>query len=237
MPPKRKRETVPVPSSFGRSPDGATKRTCQMQSNDALWAKNNPAAFSSKACVAWFYEYADQDSQTMGPMGMEKFCEDIGVEPENIVMLALAWTLEAKNMGFFTLAEWLKGMTTLQCDSVQKLIDKLDSLRSYFADPNSFRSIYRYSFDFAREQTERSIDLETARALLALLLGKHWVLFPSFNQFLDKTKYRCINKDQWCNILEFSRQIDSSLSNYDEDGAWPVLLDEFVDWMRKSKPM
>ena len=80
---------------------------------------------------------------------MEKFCEDIGVEPENvinlpiyhtdlllnfltqrsvfvihwtnniclklqIVMLALAWKLEAKQMGFFTLAEWLKGMSDLQ---------------------------------------------------------------------------------------------------------------------------
>lgn len=29
-------------------------------------------------------------------------------------MLVLAWKLEAENMGFFTLAEWLKGMTELQ---------------------------------------------------------------------------------------------------------------------------
>jgi len=31
-----------------------------------------------------------------------------------IVMLSLAYTLTAKSMGFFTLAEWLKGMTELQ---------------------------------------------------------------------------------------------------------------------------
>lgn len=171
----------------------------------------------------------------IGPLGMEKFCEDIGVEPENVVMLAIAWHLEAQTMGFFTLAEWLKGMTKLQCDSVPKLVHKLDSLRDCFSDNNTFKSIYRYSFDFAREKDERSIDLETARALLALLLGRHWPLFPQFNQFLDKTKYRCVNKDQWFNILEFSRQIDPSLRNYDEDGAWPVLLDEFVEWMRSSE--
>lgn len=50
----------------------------------------------------------------MGPEGMEKFCEDIGVEPENIVMLVLAWKLEADQMGFFSLQEWMMGMMRLQ---------------------------------------------------------------------------------------------------------------------------
>ena len=71
--------------------------------------------FSSKKCVAWFHEYTTPDQQdVIGPEGMEKFCEDIGVEPENIVMLSLAWKLEAAQMGYFSLAEWLKGMTDLQ---------------------------------------------------------------------------------------------------------------------------
>lgn len=29
-------------------------------------------------------------------------------------MLVLAWKLDAQNMGYFTLQEWLKGMTSLQ---------------------------------------------------------------------------------------------------------------------------
>ena len=45
---------------------------------------------------------------------MEKFCEDIGVEPENLVMLVIAWMLDAKQMGFFTHTEWMNGMTKLQ---------------------------------------------------------------------------------------------------------------------------
>lgn len=230
MPPKRKRD---APSSSSNSATGIDctnlVKRCKGQSS-----KSVSTVFTSKACIAWFNEYADQDAQMIGPLGMEKFCEDISVEPENVVMLAIAWHLEAKTMGFFTLAEWLKGMTKLQCDNVQTLVNKLDYLRGSFSDPNTFKSIYRFSFDFAREKDERSIDLETARALLALLLGKNWPLFPQFNQFLERTKYRCVNKDQWFNILEFSRQIHPSLSNYDEDGAWPVLLDEFVEWIRTS---
>lgn len=39
--------------------------------------------FSSKKCLAWFHEYAGPDD-VVGPEAMEKFCEDIGVEPENV---------------------------------------------------------------------------------------------------------------------------------------------------------
>ena len=35
----------------------------------------------------------------------------------------------------------------------------------------------------------------------------------------QNSKYKVINKDQWCNVLEFSRSILPDLSNYDEDGA------------------
>jgi len=40
--------------------------------------------------------------------------------------------------------------------------------------------------------------------------------------------------DQWMNILEFCRTIKGDLSNYDENGAWPVLLDEYCEWIRKN---
>ena len=70
--------------------------------------------------------------------------------------------------------------------------------------------------------------------MLQLLLAKQWSLYPSFHSFLEQSKYKVLNKDQWCNILEFSRSISPDLRNYDEDGAWPVMLDEFVDWHRKN---
>lgn len=63
------------------------------------------------------------------------------------------------------------------------------------------------------------MDMETAKAMLQLLLGKHWPLYTQFSQFLEQSKYKVINKDQWCNILEFSRTISHDLSNYDVDGA------------------
>ena len=150
---------------------------------------------------------------------MEKFCEDIGVEPENVVMLVLAFKMNARQMGFFTLNEWLKGLTDLQCDSIYKVQQKMDYLRNLLNDPHIFKAIYRYAYDFARDKDQRSMDMETARVMLQLLLGRHWCLFSQFAKFLDQSKYKVINKDQWSNILEFSRTINSDMSNYDLDGA------------------
>ncbi|KAG1668789.1 DCN1-like protein 5 [Nymphon striatum] len=194
--------------------------------------------FSEKKCIALFQEYIGTGSNMICPDGMEKFCEDISVEPENvlslIVMLVVAWKMNAKQMGFFTESEWLKGFTDLKCDSVKSIKEKLDYLRSLLKDQAIFKSIYRYAFDFAKSLDQRCLDIETGRDMLQLLLGIHWPLLGSFKEFLVKTDRKVINKDQWYNILEFSRTIIPDLSNYDVDGAWPVLLDEFVEWLKNE---
>uniref|UniRef100_A0A8D0CL75 DCN1-like protein n=1 Tax=Scleropages formosus TaxID=113540 RepID=A0A8D0CL75_SCLFO len=229
MPPRKKRRPTAGDELYVKKSrhDGVYRKqeTSRVKSDDV---------FSTKRCLEWFYEYAGCDD-VVGPEGMEKFCEDIGVEPENVVMLVLAWKLDAQSMGYFTLQEWLKGMSDLQCDSTEKLRNSLDYLRSVLNEATNFKLIYRYAFDFAREKDQRSLDLNTARCMLGLLLGKTWPLFPVFNHFLEQSKYKVINKDQWCNVLEFSRTISLDLSNYDEDGAWPVLLDEFVEWYKERQ--
>ncbi|XP_038055462.1 DCN1-like protein 4 [Patiria miniata] len=236
MPPRRKRKLSSAEDETkmkkSRSSNSSHHRHHHHHHQTSLTSQDSAhSSFSSKRCQTWFQEYTGQED-LIGPEGMEKFCEDIGVEPENIVMLVLAWKLEADQMGFFTLQEWMLGMTRLQVDNPRKLQSKMDYLRTLLNDPPTFKKIYRYAFDFARNKDERSLDLETAKAMLALLLGRQWVLFNSFQQFLDHSRYKVINKDQWCNILEFSRAIKPDLSNYDVDGAWPVMLDEFVEWMR-----
>ncbi|KAI0241283.1 DCN1-like protein 4 [Lamellibrachia satsuma] len=227
----RRRRGSPTSSLDNHKPKQARMTNCVSRGRKTL---ESEGVFSAKKCIAWFHEYTGPDEDVIGPEGMEKFCEDIGVEPENIVMLSLAWKLGANQMGFFTLAEWLKGMTDIQCDSISKIRRKLDYLRSLLDDSVVFKNMYRYAYDFARERDQRSMDIDTAKTMLALLLGKHWSLFSSFHQFLEQSKYKVINRDQWCNVLEFSRLIQPDLSNYDEDGAWPVMLDEFVDWYREQ---
>ena len=83
-----------------------------------------------------------------------------------------------------------------------------------------------------QEKDQRCLDLETAKALLHLLLSTRWPLLLHFQDYLThQVQYRVINRDQWYNIHEFTQVVKSDLSNYDPNGAWPVLLDEFVEWM------
>lgn len=176
--------------------------------------------FQQKRCLLWFKRYSTSDDPEMiGPDGIESFCDEISVAPENVAMLVLAYKMGARQMGFLSQTEWLKGLTDLQCDTIPKLQTKIEYLQNMLHDPNHFKSIYRYAYDFARDKDQRSMDADTAKGMLELLLGKQWSLFGDFVRFLDQSKYKVINKDQWSNVLEFSRTISPDLRNYDVDGA------------------
>lgn len=44
--------------------------------------------FNMKRCITWFKRYCTpEDPDVLAPEGMERFCKDIQVDPENIVML------------------------------------------------------------------------------------------------------------------------------------------------------
>jgi len=192
--------------------------------------------FSTRKCEAWFQKYADSGAkgQMIGPEGIEKLCIDLDVDPSDIVMLVVAWKLSAENMGFFKLSEWKSGMCYLGCDSLVKLKSKLGTLRGYLKDSSNFKKIYRYAFDFCREKDQRSLDIETGKTMLDLLLRDIWPHIDLFVEYLNQTKYKVINRDQWNSILEFIRTVDRTFSNYDVEGAWPVLLDEFVEYVQKK---
>ena len=55
-----------------------------------------------------------------------------------------------------------------------------------------------------------------------------------FLEFLGQCSHPRITLDQWESFLLFNQNINLDLSNLEEDGAWPLLLDEYVDW-RKNK--
>jgi DCN1-like protein 4/5 len=114
--------------------------------------QSEESRFNTNRLIAWFKKYTTDDPTQLGPDGMERFCEDIKLEPENIAMLCIAFKMNAKNMGFFTQAEWVKGLadSEVQCDTPTKLQNKLNYFYNLLNDPQTFKLIFRYAYDFAR---------------------------------------------------------------------------------------
>lgn len=73
-------------------------------------------------------------------------------------MLCIAYKMNAKNMGYFTQSEWLRGLgdPEVQCDTPSKLQNKLSYFYNLMNDPQTFKLIFRYvSIDKNHEKMKK----------------------------------------------------------------------------------
>ena len=139
-------------------------------------------------------------------------------------------------MGAYTKEEFFRGMTRMETCDARALKSKIPALRAEMDDPNIFKRVFEYSFDFAKEPNHKSLPLETATAMFKVLLDTRWALVDEWCAFLEKDgSVKAVTRDTWNQTLEFSRQIGEDMSGYDPAGAWPYLIDEFVEHKLEQK--
>jgi len=179
---------------------------------------------------------ADPNSDVMMADGLVRFCEDLGVDPSDIVMLVISSYMGAVTMCEYTKQEFSTGMLKLGCDSVSKLKQKLPELRAELKSEDRFRDIYNYAYLFSREKGQKCVQFETAIGIWRLLLEGKWPLLDDWCDFLSKHhSNRAISRDTWQQLLDFIKSIKPDFSNFDENAAWPYLLDEFVTEMKEKQ--
>ena len=196
----------------------------------------------SEASIAKLFESIvdgdeEDDPEVMTIESISKMSESLDMDPSaDVRLLVLLWKLGANSRpGAMTKKEFTTGMLALSMDSLEGLKTILPSLDPGFLERAEFRSFYKFVFQFSREGTHKTIEKETVAALLPMVLDSNRAnhLEP-FLKYLQGCSHQRISLDQWDSFLQFNQAVKVDLSNYDEDGAWPLMLDEYVEWRKKG---
>lgn len=103
---------------------------------------------------------------------------------------------------------------------------KLPKLVQVLENNVTLKEVYRYSYDYMRDASEKSVDVQTALVMLQLVLGSRSAHVGRFVHFVThhQPRLRCINRDQWTSFVEFCLTIKHDYDNYDELQACNVFF-------------
>lgn len=118
-------------------------------------------------------------------------------------------------------------------------------VRQFSTDAAYFKRVYRYTFGAGKEPDQRSMSLDNAIEFWRVLFaapGQPWKTASHdwtalWIEFLREKWTRSVNRDMWNQTLEFAIKTkeDESLGFWNEDGAWPSVIDDFVAWCRDQQ--
>eukprot|EP00929_Paragymnodinium_shiwhaense_P063755 TRINITY_DN3188_c0_g1_i1.p1 TRINITY_DN3188_c0_g1~~TRINITY_DN3188_c0_g1_i1.p1 ORF type:complete len:261 (-),score=72.99 TRINITY_DN3188_c0_g1_i1:337-1119(-) len=200
------------------------------------FSSRQPAASCDSAKLEAFYrKYKAPDEDNIGSAGIQELCNDLGISALDPVTLVIAYFCKAEQMGVFTREEFTGGMQRLGCDEVMKLRSKLPELQEILRDRVRCKEIYQFTFQFALDQGQRCLPAEMCIEFWKLLMPCHFPLLDTWIAFVEAKVKNAISKDTWMMLYDLATQLKPDLSDYDVNGAWPVLLDEFVDYVRQQQ--
>lgn len=167
----------------------------------------------------------------------DKFLElfkDLDVDPvADVTALALAAACNAQEMGVFQRLEFVTGCARLEVDNIDDFRAKILELREGLLNGTKVAEVYTYTFGFALDPRSKVLPLDEARQYWALLLPD-WELREPFCDWANEHMKgrKTVNRDLWMMVYKFATEVPPDLSTYDDNPAWPVLLDEFVEYRR-----
>eukprot|EP01004_Peranema_trichophorum_P005692 NODE_4542_length_1151_cov_43.037938_g4024_i0.p1 GENE.NODE_4542_length_1151_cov_43.037938_g4024_i0~~NODE_4542_length_1151_cov_43.037938_g4024_i0.p1 ORF type:complete len:313 (-),score=32.55 NODE_4542_length_1151_cov_43.037938_g4024_i0:129-1067(-) len=160
---------------------------------------------------------------------------DLNVELEDIIMLIIPFKLGASTPYQISRSEWISGWKSLGAVTIEEMRNVLPTLRNEVYNKNeSFKQFYMFVFHYVKEPGQRTLDAQTAIDTWRIILKNKFKYLELWCQYVERKHRKAINSDQWNQFYDFINSVDDSFSNYDSEGAWPVILDDFVDY---AKPL
>jgi len=197
-------------------------------------AKAAPPAVDARKLDTFFRKYKDAQADCISSDGIQELCADLSISALDPVTLVLSYHCRAESMGVFTRDEFCGGMQRLGCDEILKLRGKVEELRGALQDRVACKEVYAYTFQFALDQGQKCLPVEMCVEFWKLLLRNHFALLDTWIGFVEQRCKNAISKDTWMMLYDLATQVKPDLSDYDMNGAWPVLIDEFVEFVRSQ---
>lgn len=162
--------------------------------------------------------------------GIEAFYSDLNISIEDVVTLIVSWKMKAANMCVYTKIEFVRGFEALECSNIDEMKSKIPSMRREIENDTKFKNFYMYVFTFSCEEGQRSLPLDTAIELWKLLIMTRFKHICAWCEFLQTLKVG-ISRDTWEYFYEWCKLVESGLGQHDEEGAWPSIVDDFMEWV------
>ncbi|KAI6653278.1 DCN1-like protein 3 [Oopsacas minuta] len=197
-----------------------------------------PQSSKGDSLESFFLTYKDSDSDQIMAGGVERFCNDLKVDPTDFIVLAIAWKFNADQMCMFTREQFITGCSELNVHNIKEFRKMLPTLKSETSDKSNFKKLYYFTFQFGLEQGQRTLPIEMAVPLWqCVFLGaeNRPKLLDDWLTFLQESSAKFISKDTWNMFYYFIETVQVDLSNYDETDAWPTLFDDFYEFQEDKK--
>ncbi|ESZ95267.1 hypothetical protein SBOR_4379 [Sclerotinia borealis F-4128] len=193
------------------------------------------------------YRTFSDDADMVGVDGtMKYFGNDLGINLEGVEFLIPCEIIQVPSIGEMSKEGFVEGWKKLGLDTVPKQKTYLaKAVTSLSTDVELFKRVYKHTFVCAREKGQKALSLEGASVYWELLFnspGKQWKTASTnwiklWLEFLGQHWKKSVNKDLWNQTYQFHVKTmeDESLSFWNEDGAWPSVIDEFVARMKEIR--
>eukprot|EP00667_Euglena_gracilis_P011704 EG_transcript_11963 len=183
-------------------------------------------------------EGAAETTPNMEGAALNAFSADLDPSDEDgLCLYLMAFVATAQTPMTFTRAEFVDGLSAASHRSLDAMRRQLPVLKAQLQQhPAVFRDFYRFCFDWLRASpVTKVLDLETACDLWALLFTGRCVWLPQWLAFVREHHRKAVTRDVWTQFLDFA-VLRPDFADYDPDGAWPLVFDEFVDHAKAQPP-